>query len=53
VTPGDCRSKFNHDRVSRTRSFTASQVVNSSGYYRKCAMRRSSSAMISRATGTS
>src|SRR6185312_10757216 len=42
-----------HGRELSTRSLTASHVVNSVGCCRKCSVRRSSSAMISRETGTS
>src|ERR1041385_307659 len=47
------KDELGHERPARIRSLTASQVVNSSGCCRKCSIRRSSAAMISRDTGTS
>jgi hypothetical protein len=47
------QDEVNHRRELRTRSLTASQEVKFSGCWRKCFIRRSSSARISRETGTS
>src|SRR5688572_32541700 len=47
------QNEVGHRGGPRIRSRTASQVVNSLGCSRKCSIRRSNSAIISRATGTS
>jgi hypothetical protein len=47
------KNQLGHGREPKIRSLTASQVVNCSGCCRKCSIRRSNSAMISRDTGTS
>ena len=47
------QNEVGHRSGPRIRSRTASQVVNSPGCSRKCSIRRSNSAIISRETGTS
>src|SRR6266498_3056681 len=47
------KNQVDHDPEPRTRALTSCHVVNSSGCWRKCSMRRSSSAITSLATGTS